>query len=165
MPAPVQRPGRSQQIRATPASLIEAVKRRLIVDQFSFDLAADASNTQATCYLDEQADAIDARWDWPFLIGKGWGWLNPPFAHLEPWTRRCQDAAARGAHIALLVPAAVGSNWFRDHVDGHAFVLFLNGRLAFLPEKPTWLYPKDCLLALYGLAPGYEVWNWRAKTL
>jgi hypothetical protein len=42
-------------------------------------------------------------------------------------------------------------------------VLLLNGRLAFMPDKPAWLYPKDCILCLYGpfVEPGYEVWNWR----
>jgi hypothetical protein len=32
-------------------------------------------------------------------------------------------------------PAAVPANWYRDHVHGQAYVLFLNGRLAFL--SPT----------------------------
>ena len=60
--------------------------------------------------------------------------------------------------MAFLVPAAVGSNWFRDYVDGKALVLLLNGRLSFDGAGP---YPKDCILCLYGIEPGYEVWSWR----
>jgi hypothetical protein len=64
----------------------------------------------------------------------------------------------------MLVPAAIGSNWFRDHVDGRALVLALNGRLAFIEGKPDDLYPKDCILALYSpfVASGFEVWSWRS---
>jgi hypothetical protein len=60
--------------------------------------------------------------------------------------------------IFFLVPAGVGANWFARHVDKKALVLFLNGRLSFDGIAP---YPKDCILACYGLKPGYEVWPWR----
>jgi hypothetical protein len=62
--------------------------------------------------------------------------------------------------IALLVPASVGSNWYRDYVDRYAYVLFLNGRIDFIPGEP---YPKDCMLVLYGYSnkPGNRVWTWR----
>ncbi len=63
--------------------------------------------------------------------------------------------------MAFLVPASVGANWFSDAVDGRALVLFLNGRLCFMPDSSE-VYPKDCLLALYSphVIPGYEVWAW-----
>ena len=68
-----------------------------------------------------------------------------------------------------LLPASVGANWFRDWVMCEADeVLFLNGRLAFMPERPTWLYPKDCMLVLYRDCPrrsltGFDVWDWRRQ--
>ena len=78
------------------------------------------------------------------------------------WASKCAEVKHRGGRIALLVPASVGANWFKHYVDQKAFWLALNGRLAFLPDKPSWMYPKDCLLALYApeLSPGYEVWTW-----
>jgi len=61
------------------------------------------------------------------------------------------------------VPAAVGSNWYRDYVHKKCLVLALNGRLAFITGKPKLLYPKDCILCLYGpdFAPGFDVWSWK----
>src|SRR5882762_6462491 len=83
------------------------------------------------------------------------------------------------AKTVVLVPAAVGANWWRDHVHQRANVVFLNGRLCFIPDWETqlWgpgekfeadpvdgklfdlvgqrkfltkpLYPKDCALLWY----------------
>lgn len=158
---PRQRPGRSRQDYCTPRPFVEAVKRRLGIADFAYDFAADAENTVAPVYICEAQDAMTVL-NWENLIGPGWGWLNPPFAHIAPWAMRCAQTGRAGAHIALLTPAAVGANWFRDHVAGQARVLFLNGRLAFTDEP----YPKDCVLSLYGptIEPGYEVWSWRART-
>lgn len=161
MRQPKQKPWRSKQNFGTPENFIRAVKARLGITEFMHDFAADATNTKAVRFFDEARDALSVPWWEEYTLG-GWGWLNPPFAKIGPWASRC--ARASGAQIAFLVPAGVGSNWFRDDVDGKALVLMLNGRLAFMPDKPNWLYPKDCILCLYGPAiqPGYEVWNWRA---
>jgi hypothetical protein len=125
--------------------------------------------TTAACVVQGQhAHCVDCR-----AVGvaqRGFGWLNPPFADICPWAKRCLETAAAGGQIAFLVPAAVGSNWFRDYCDpkttGMTHVLFLNGRLAFMPDKPKWLYPKDCMLVLYGYGyQSYEVWNWRKQII
>lgn len=167
---PAQKPGRSKQDYATPRIFLDAVKHRLQITEFSHDFAADQTNTVATTYFDEEYDSLRAggvEWH-DFCDGVGeWGWLNPPFSRIGPWAQACNVCAQASGNIALLVPAAVGSNWFRDYVHGQARVLFLNGRLAFMPDKPTWLYPKDCVLCLYGprAFPGYEVWDWRKELL
>jgi phage N-6-adenine-methyltransferase len=165
MTMPAQKPGQSKQDYGTPLAFLEAVKRRLGIREFSIDLAANenGSNAKAPRWL---YDALPMPWALWTSHGPSntWGWLNPPFSDIEPWAAKCAETKCAGGQVALLVPASVGSNWFRDHVDGQAFVLLLNGRLAFMPDKPTWLYPKDCILALYSqaLTPGYEVWDWRA---
>jgi phage N-6-adenine-methyltransferase len=162
---PVQKPHRSkQQDYATPAAFIAAATRRLGIDAFSFDFAADASNAKAPRFFDATADALRTpHWE-RYLEPGAWGWLNPPYTDIGPWAAKCRETGEAGGHVAFLVPASVGANWYRDHVDGHARVLFLNGRLAFIVDQPTWLYPKDCLLALYGptVTPGTAVWKWRA---
>lgn len=163
MAMPAQSPGRSKQDYATPTAFLDAVKRRLGIQQFAFDFAASRANAQAPCWYDQRMNALAPHHDWLAQIGAGWGWLNPPFSKIEPWVQRCQGLWADGGKIALLVPASVGSNWYRDWVHGYAQVLFLNGRLAFIPEQPTWLYPKDCMCCLYGpeCRPGCEVWTWK----
>ena len=165
MSPPRQKPGRSRQDFVTPDVFIAAVKRRLGIESFAFDFAADYVNTKAPRFWNEAADALSFKpTEWRAQLGDGWGWLNPPFARIEPWAQYCAAVRRRGGSIAFLVPAGVGANWFRDHVQhGRALVLLLNGRIAFMPDKPTWGYPKDCILALYSprVRAGYKVWNWR----
>lgn len=167
MAMPKQRPGRSKQDYSTPDVFVEAVKHRLGIKRLSHDFAANTLNAKAPTHYDIKTDALSLsgeEWSWNCVERLNrWGWLNPPFAKIEPWAYRCAETKDAGGQIALLVPASVGSDWFRDYVDGIARVLFLNGRLAFMPNKPKWLYPKDCILCLYSdaIEPGYEVWNWR----
>lgn len=164
---PAQKPHRSKQDYATPNNFIKAVMARLDIIEFAFDFAADADNTKGAGFWTEEQDALSMSVDdWVGVLRGGWGWLNPPFTKIGPWAKRCMETGRAGGNVAFLVPASVGSNWFRDYVDGQARVLLLNGRLAFMPDKPTWLYPKDCILALYGphveaAQLGYEVWTWR----
>lgn len=163
MAMPQQQPGNSRQDYSTPANFIRAVKSRLRISEFDFDFAADETNYKATSWWGSEENSL-IQPDWHHrLDGGGWGWLNPPFANIEPWAAKCAEASIMGgARIALLVPASVGSNWFRDYVNSAAKVLFLNGRLAFIPDRPKSLYPKDCILALYGPElRGCEVWDWR----
>ncbi len=153
---PVQKPGLSKQDYSTPDEFIAAVKDRLGISEFAYDLAADVGGGNS-----KAPDWYDVGWNsltnpWPELTQR-WCWLNPPFANIAPWAKKCSES---GMKIAFLVPAAVGSNWFRDYVDGKALVLLLNGRLSFDGIAP---YPKDTILCLYGVTPGYEVWNWRKQ--
>lgn len=167
MAMPQQKPGRSKQDYATPKDFIAAVKTRLGIPahrQFAHDFAADRRNKQADTYYSAKDSAFNySPSEWRVRCAMGWGWLNPPFNDITPWANRASLCKYEGGQIAMLVPASVGSNWFRDHVYQEALVLALNGRLAFMPDKPTWLYPKDCILCLYSeaIAPGFEVWDWR----
>lgn len=170
MAMPAQKPHRSKQDYATPRPFLTALKRRLRIDDFCFDFAASPDNAVVPQYWSEADDSLDKSLDeWIEKCGHlrdqepRWGWLNPPFEKIEPWAWYCSHVRERAGSIAFLVPASVGANWFRDEVDGKALILMLNGRLAFMPDRPTWLYPKDCICCLYSprIVPGYEVWNWR----
>jgi hypothetical protein len=195
---PAQKPGRSKQNFGTPEVFIAAVKRRFGITEFAVDFAAEAGNTKAADYMTETIDALSvSRWElfcpapavrmfgqWVAVEDKPdrWGWLNPPFSDIEPWAAKCVETKLGGGQVLFLVPAAVGSNWYRDYVHGKALVLFLNGRLCFIDDwKNTidpvsfkkygeWrnyssepLYPKDCILCVYSplVAPGTEVWSWK----
>ena len=179
---PAQKPGKSKQDYGTPKVFLDAVKKRFNIARFCWDLAATAENAidglgAERCYFgpgrDRETDALASDCDW-----RDAGvnlWLNPPFADIAPWARKCAASAwwesekskrgpgaADGRRIFFLVPAAVGSNWLAQHVDKKALVLLLNGRISFDGKNP---YPKDCLLAVYGLKPDYEVWRWAGAPL
>ena len=163
MPMPRQTPGRSKQDYSTPDDFIKAAKRFLRIRSFSHDFAADRFNTKAATFFTKAQDALAQKWA-PLCSGPDeWGWLNPPFDHIGFWAQKCWMTKQAGGSLAFLVPASVGSNWFRDHVHKKAMVYFLNGRIHFDPLNPTWGYPKDCLLILYSprVEPGYDVWTWK----
>lgn len=155
---PAQRPHRSEQAVQTPANFLAAVRRLLKIEDFSVDLAASHDNAVVRRFFSERVNALIQPWN----LG-GWNWLNPPFANLAPWVRKAWEESHLGACTAMLVPAGVGANWWRDWVHGRARVLLLNGRLTFVGHKQP--YPKDCALLLYapGMLPGYETWSWMSE--
>jgi phage N-6-adenine-methyltransferase len=156
---PEQKPGRSKQDYETPDDFLNAIKRRWSFDEFYWDLAANEANAKAPNYFSLRQDSLAQ--DWANIRGKAW--LNPPYANIEPWARKCAQTIDQleelQLEIFLLVPAGVGANWFARWVHGKAAVFFLNGRLKFVGE--TQYYPKDSLLCLFGVLPGYAVWRWR----
>lgn len=158
MAMPVQRPATSKQDVATPPEFITALCRRLGIEEFNFDLAANADNSVAGQWFYSEGDnSLDQTWN----ITRGWAFCNPPFGEITPWVHKAAIEADRGAKVAMLVPASVGSNWWAAYVDMEAHVLFLQGRLTFVGHTAP--YPKDCAILLYSSAVkgGYEVWDWR----
>lgn len=154
---PRQRPGRSKQDYQTPPAFLDAVKRRLNIMEFGIDLAASDENAVASLYYTEEADALSMPWG----QGGNWAWCNPPFGHIGPWVEKATKEVQQGAHIALLVPAAVGSKWWAYWVHNEAHVLLLRPRLTFV--GCTAPYPKDCALLLYTpfIKGGYDTWRWK----
>jgi phage N-6-adenine-methyltransferase len=153
---PVQKPGRSKQDYGTPPELLAAVKARLQIADFVCDLAATRDNAVAHHYC---TDAF-AEYSWNF--GPGWNWLNPPYGNIEQWVKRAYlETRTRAIKTAVLIPAAVGSNWWRDWVHGKAEALFLNPRITFVGCVDP--YPKDCALLLYRpvIETPYDVWTWK----
>lgn len=151
---PKHNKGRSKQDYATPPDFIAAACKRLAISTFTWDLAANAENKVAPNYFDETTNSLVQDWD---SCG-GWLWCNPPYANIAPWVAKA--SACTESQIAMLVPASVGANWWRDHVHAKAHTLFLNGRIKFV-GAPTH-YPRDCALLLYTPAckGGYEIWPW-----
>lgn len=158
MPPPRQKPGRSKQDYGTPKDFLDAVRHKLHIADFDIDLAATSQNTVCAKFYSEKDNAFQQPWK----VGDGWNWLNPPFARISPWVERAYAQSQLGARTAVLVPAAVGSNWWARWVDGKAHALLLNGRITFVGELAP--YIKDCALLLYSRTypSGYQVWNWKA---
>jgi hypothetical protein len=166
MPMPKQKPGRSKQDYSTPKDLLDAIKRWLGITAFEFDFACSMKNKKAKRGWTEKDDALAQTYhQWLAECRGGWGWLNPPFANIGPWALKCLIAKRAGTNIAFLVPASVGSNWYRDYIHGRSrvTVLFLNGRPSFDGKNG---FPKDCMLVLFqGSVPYQEfqsdVWTWK----
>lgn len=146
--------GASKQDYRTPADFMAAVTARF--GPISFDLAALAENTQHKNFFSIRDNSLVQ--DWHKLHGLLW--LNPPFDNITPWAKKCAEERERGARIAFLVPASVGSNWFADYVFPNAFTWALTGRLCFDGIAP---YPKDCQLSLFTPegTTGFNVWRWK----
>ncbi len=160
----LQKPGRSRQDYQTPPGLINAVEERF--GQLTWDLAASPHNAQvpAPHYFTDAAGGESALTaDWSSFGRDDLLWLNPPFGAIQhvwaplvaSWTQRLP-----WLRVVMLTPAAIGSEWFREHVLGKAMVLGLNPRLTFVGEAET--YPKDCMLSCYGFGvQGFDVWRWQ----
>lgn len=117
--------------------------------------------------LDIDAVAYDSfAQDWAALTKEhgGFLFLNPEFKDIDPWAEECVAEGKRGADVLLLVPAAVGANWFLRHVYGRGDRFYLNGRIAFIAGEP---YPKDCMLVRFweGMTGRDFVWSWKSDVL
>jgi len=139
----------------TPKDFIKVVN-----DEFpiAFDLASSDDNCIVPAHFTVKDDALSQSWP-----TDGWNWLNPPFNNIGRWARKCREQLEyEGVRTLFLVPASVGSNWYRDYVHSVAEVRFLNGRLTF--EGHTTCYPKDLMLAIFeeDREPRKWPWNWRA---
>lgn len=170
---PRQKPGRSRQCYKTPPEFIKAVERRFGV--LDFDLAATLKNRITPACFTKRENALKRKWITNYQLGKHladrsgkWQfWLNPPYAHLSPWFKKCVDEQSRlttGSFI-VLVPASVGSDWFRKYVWNVASVYFLDGRICFIPNEP---YPKDLMLCLYRnrrRKVTVNIWEWQADRI
>lgn len=152
---PIQKPGRSEQIVCTPPIFLDALRNRLGIERFDIDLAASSDNAVAEVYYTEADDALVQPW-----TGSGWGFCNPPFGDIEPWVCKAWTESCKGANIAMLLPASVGSNYWKSYIDQKAYVLFLSPRLTFVGHKHP--YPKDLALLLYNAfgGTGYACWRW-----
>lgn len=136
-------------------TLIRAVEARF--GKLCIDLAASAENAKAEKFITVEQDSFKT--DWPT---DGLCWLNPPFANIRPWAAKCRETADRGGRIAFLVPASVGANWYADFIHKRDLVLFLNGRVDFIPGEG---FPKDCMVVMFGYPVDFEVWTWRKEKL
>ncbi len=144
-------------MQTDPKFMAAVVKR---FGEMHVDLAASLENAQASVYVTKEQDSLTTPWasNWPHLRL----WLNPEFSDIGKWAARCANQYQcmwSVGRIFLLTPASIGANWFAEHVAPHARVIALNGRLTFVGHKKP--YVKDCILSVYGLDPGFEVWNWR----
>lgn len=156
---PKQKPGKSKQDYGTPCPFLNAVKQ--VYGPIVWDLAASDHNHKCDNYFTEKHNSLTRPW-WAISSQNphGWLWLNPPFARIEPWAKKCYEESQAGANIIMLTPASVGSNWFAKYCHDKCNVVFLRPRLTFEGAKDP--YPKDCMLTIWqkNSTPGYSIWDW-----
>jgi phage N-6-adenine-methyltransferase len=151
-------PPTNRQNWATPPEFIEAVARRF--GRPDFDLAASADNAKAEHYFTEKQDALRQDWTKPLGMSPRVCFLNPQYANIDPWAKKCAEVRLLPRWTLLLVPASVDSNWFEKHVHGKAHWFGLKGRITFLGAESS--YMKPLMLAAYGFGvSGSSPWDWR----
>lgn len=153
-------PGTQQDVGTPPRVIRSVLDRLLQVPTFAIDLAA--SNRYHVCepYFTKEIDAFAQ--DWAAFCGwkKGWAWLNSPFDDIEPWAIRCFEEARKGAYICQLVPAATDTEWWRLHVNGKAYVVFIQGRFAFEGHRHGYPKPLALLIWMPWVRGGSRYWKW-----
>lgn len=152
--------GGSQQVVGTPWRFIRAVEKRW--GALSFDLAASADNAKAPRYFTRAQNALLQPWH--ELTGNLW--LNPEYEQNDHFMAKCHEEFVRPhawRRILVLVPAAIGTNWFSEHVLNYAAVIGINGRIQF--EGHAQGYPKDLMLLSYGDFATLSVWRWNQRRL
>jgi phage N-6-adenine-methyltransferase len=152
---PAQKPGSSRQDYETPAEFIAAVEARW--GKLDIDLAAREDNKKAPACITPEDDSLAMDW---CALACFHLWLNPPFARIGPWAKKCAELDIRLSRGTLnfLTPASVCANWFTDYVLEEARVYLLQPRPSFDGKAP---FPKDVILSRYGDEPGFEVWRWK----
>jgi phage N-6-adenine-methyltransferase len=163
--APKQKPGKSKQDYRTPPEFIDAVAKRF--GRPTFDLAATSGEQipGVDHYFTPEQDSLAQSWAHLQTPGQDdpsarVAFLNPPFANIAPWAQKLTDECRWLKRWTLmLVPASVGSDWYRKHIHGKAMVLGLSPRLTFVAAPDP--YPKDLALICAGFGvSGFQTWRW-----
>jgi site-specific DNA-methyltransferase (adenine-specific) len=95
--------------------------------------------------LTKEDDGLSAKWKWSGLI-----FVNPPYAGIERWVRKCAKVAAAGDGTPFaLLPVCTGTRWWNRYVVlAGADVCFLPGRLTFGDAKNVARF--DSALIIWG---------------
>jgi phage N-6-adenine-methyltransferase len=114
---------------------------------FTFDLDAAAAtppNVQARVHYNAADDGLFRPWI-------GCVYANPPYGRsIGAWVNKChrEVASGRARTVIALLPARVGTRWWRENIVRSAAAVFLPGRLRFDDGKNS--APFDAALVLWG---------------
>ena len=88
----------SNQKIPTPIGLVKEIERHFNI-KFKYDMAASEDNHKAPVYYTESDDSLSMNWP-----TDGWCFLNPPFANLGAWVKKCSEQSSRGSKIVSIWP-------------------------------------------------------------
>lgn len=162
MSMPAQKPGVSEQAVCTPDEFLRAVES--LYGPIVFDLAASVENAVVPEFYGPGSalgeNSLELKWP-----TNGLNWLNPPFGMLRGEFGFAAKAFKEtilhpNCKVAMLIPAAVATNWFADYVHGFCVVRPIRPRLTF--KGHTAPFPKDLALCLYNVdGVGFSPWAWK----
>lgn len=164
---PAQKPHRSEQAVGTPRHFLDAVEGAF--GPLAIDLAAVCGNAVCVSYLGPDHPREDRRDSllvpWSLALGGcvapgSFAWLNPEFENIGKWASKCVHETRVWLNVLMLVPASVGSVWYREIVQPHADVYSV-GRMKFVGHDH--LYPKDLILCHFWRLGGnkFKHWQWK----
>lgn len=109
----------------TPQSLFNQLNQRF---NFTFDLAASATNTKCNNFYSEEDNSLSKIWTNEIY------WLNPPYGgtkenKLENWIKKAYEA--QNCTVVCLIPARTNTNWWHKYCMDSAEIIFINGRPKF----------------------------------
>lgn len=168
MSGPNSKPEVGQQNYRTPASFLTAIKRRFQIASIDWDCACTATDCvgESGGYTYPAVDALAQDWRELALPGVT-AFFNPPFAQSGAF---CAKAASSGARVLGLIPVAIGTKWWRQHVHQKAVVVGV-GRIVFNnPDGTPVMHAdkkgvlresainRDCALLAYNVLPEGTQW-------
>ena len=136
---------------STPPRLFSFLNAR-----FSFTLDPCCTRENATCaeFYTVEDDGLSHSWKGHSVF------MNPPYGrHIGEWCAKARDEAEKGALVVGLLPARTDTAWWKDHVEGHADVHFLRGRLKFGGCKTSAPFPSA--IVIWWDARGLEIGVWK----
>ena len=123
--------------------------------RFDFDAAATAQNTRLEVFISPSADALETDWT---RYGK-MAFLNPPYSPWRTMARfldRADYWTNHGITTVALLPAKVGTGWWRDYVAHKAQdIMILNKRVSFIGMANN-TAPFPSAIAVYRPVPKLE---------
>ena len=120
----------------TPQWLFDALNARF---HFTIDVCATSETAKCTRFFSLETHEDDGL----FVSWAGERcWMNPPYGReIAQWVDKARSEAERGALVVGLLPARTDARWWQQHVQGHADVRFIAGRLKFGNAKSSAPFP------------------------
>lgn len=123
----------------------------LVAEQWPHGIDLDPCWDGLSAVQAERCYDIRADQDGLALPWQGKVWLNPPYSRPAPWLARAAQHQLDGGETLALVPAAVGSDYWRIHVWPFASVCFLNPRPKFSSlHAGSSCHLRDCAVLHFG---------------
>lgn len=132
----------------TPDILVRALEDFLGIN-FKYDMAGDEQNKKAPIVFTEEHNSL--RRDWPM---DGWCFLNPPFAKLTLWVKKCKEQSARGVPIVSIWPLSGDLNQVDTWMGSRVHII----------HRRIWKGVRGCMVCVWG-ASGIIGLMWDGKKL
>lgn len=142
-------------IWGTPLPLFDTLDREF---GFTLDPCAGPNNARAGRYFTAEENGLEHSWQGERVF------MNPPYSEMKLWASKAYTEALSGALVVCLVPARVGSSWFREYM-APGEVRFLTKRLKFLlpdntPAPHSAGFDSAVVVLERGRGPATYYWDW-----